>query len=167
MVADAGAKYEAISFTPEDSQFLEQRKLSNDDICRVFGVPPTSVGLLDRATYSNVEQESKSLVQNCLGPLAARIEAALSRCLLTDASRRTYFIEHDLDALLRGDVKSRFDAYRLARETGIYSVNDIRRRENEPPLPAAEGGNLHHMPANWIQLGPGVAQPNKINQGAA
>jgi HK97 family phage portal protein len=158
LVVDAGAKYEALAFTAEDSQFLEQRKLSNEDIARIFGCPPTSVGLVDKATYSNVEQEARSLVQNCIGPLAARIEAAMSRCLLTDAGRRTYYIEHDLDGLLRGDVKARFDAYRLARETGIYSVNDVRRRENEPPL--GPEGDIHHMPANWIELGRGsVVQP--------
>src|SRR5207248_6964548 len=106
----------------------------NEDVARIFGVPPTSVGLLDRATYSNVEQEARSLVQNCIGPLAARVEAAMARCLLTDAGRRIFYVEHSLDSLLRGDVKARFDAYRVGRESGIYSVNDIRRRENETPL---------------------------------
>jgi HK97 family phage portal protein len=158
LVVDAGAKFEQLSFTPEDAQFLEQRKLSNEDVARIFGCPPTSVGLLDRATFSNIEEESRNLVQNCLGPLAARIEAAMSRCLLTDASRRTYYIEHDLDGLLRGDVRARFESYRLARETGIYSVNDVRRRENETPL--GPEGDIHHMPANWIALGRGaVSQP--------
>jgi HK97 family phage portal protein len=159
MIADAGAKYEKLSFSPEDSQFLEQRKLSNEDIARIFGCPPTSVGLTDRATYSNTEQESRALVANCIGPLAARIEAAMGRCLLTDVSRRTYYIEHDLDGLLRGDMKTRYESYRLARETGIYSVNDVLRRENEPPL--GPEGDIHHMPANWIELGRGsVVQPN-------
>jgi phage portal protein BeeE len=93
------------------------------------------------------------LVQNSLAPLASRIEAAMQRCLLTDVGRRNLYIEHDLDGLLRGDIKSRFDAYRLGRESGIYSVNDIRARENEPPI--GPEGDLHHMPANWIALGPG------------
>jgi HK97 family phage portal protein len=158
VIADGGAKFEKLAFSAEDSQFLEQRKLSNEDVCRVFGVPPTSVGLLDRATYSNVEQESKSLVQNCLAPLAVRIEAALSRCLLTPASRRTYFVEHDLSAILRGDTQARFESYRLARETGIYSANDVRRRENEPPL--GPEGDIYHMPANWIALGRGAVNQN-------
>jgi hypothetical protein len=53
----------------------------------------------------------------------------MSRCLLTEAGRRTLYVEHDLDGLLRGDVKSRFDAYRLGRECGVYSPNDIRRKK--------------------------------------
>jgi HK97 family phage portal protein len=150
LVLDAGAKYEKLSFSPEDAQFLESRKLANEDVCRIFGVPPTAAGILDKATYSNTEQEARSLVQNSIGPLAGRIEAAMHRCLLTDVGRRSLYVEHDLDGLLRGDVKSRFEAYRLAREIGVYSPNDIRRKENEPPI--AEGDE-YSSPANWMRLG--------------
>jgi HK97 family phage portal protein len=150
LILDAGAKYEKLSFSPEDAQFLETRKLANEDICRIFGVPPTAAGILDKATYSNTEQEARSLVQNSIGPLASRIEAAMQRCLLTDVGRRTLYVEHDLDGLLRGDVRSRFEAYRLAREIGVYSPNDIRRKENEPPI--AEGDE-YSSPANWMRLG--------------
>ena len=160
MLIDAGAKYEALSFSPEDAQFLETRKLANEDIARIFGLPPTCVGLVDKATYSNTEQESRALVQNALGPLAGRIEAAMARCLLTDVGRRTLYIEHDLNGLLRGDVKARFDAYRLAREIGVYSANDIRRKENEPPIP---DGDTYHMPVNWAPLGT-VPQGGTANQ---
>jgi phage portal protein BeeE len=62
----------------------------------------------------------------------------MQRCLLTDVGRRTLYIEHDLDGLLRGDVASRFEAYRIGREIGVYSSNDIRRFENEPPWAQSE-----------------------------
>ena len=162
VIVDAGAKFETVSFSPEDAQFLESRKLANEDICRIFGLPPTSVGITDKATYSNVEQELRNLVQNCIGPLAGRIEAAMQRCLLTDVGRRTLYVEHDLDGLLRGDVKSRFDAYRLARETGVFSANDIRRKENEPPI--GPEGNVYHQPSNWVPLG---TVPQQSAQGGA
>ncbi|MBX9706815.1 MAG: phage portal protein [Caulobacteraceae bacterium] len=156
MIMDGGAKFERLSFSPEDAEFLASQKLSNEDVARLFGVPPTSVGITDKATYSNVEQEGRSLVQNCLGPLAARIEAALARCLLTDEGRRTYYIEHDLSGLLRGDVQARFEAYRIGREIGVFSPNDVRRRENEPPIPQ---GDSYHQPSNWTPLGsPAVTQ---------
>ena len=109
-----------------------------------------SVGITDKATYSNTEQEARALVANCLGPLASRIEAAMLRCLLTEEGRRTLYIEHDLAALLKGDVQARFEAYRIGREIGVFSPNDIRRRENETPIP---GGDVYHQPANWTPLG--------------
>lgn len=156
LIMDGGAKFERLSFSPEDAEFLASQKLSNEDVARLFGVPPTSVGITDKATYSNVEQEGRSLVQNCLGPLAARIEAALSRCLLTAESRRTLYIEHDLSGLLRGDVQARFEAYRIGREIGVFSPNDVRRRENEPPIANGDG---YHQPANWTPLGTVAVAP--------
>jgi HK97 family phage portal protein len=150
MILDGGAKFEHLSWSPEDSELLESRKLANLDVARIFGCPPTTVGIPDHGTYSNQEQEATALVRNALGPLAARIEAAMQRCLLTEAGRRTTYIEHDLSALLRGDVKARFEAYRIGREIGALSPNDVRRRENEPPV---TGGDDYHMPANWVRLG--------------
>ncbi len=151
LLLDGGAKFDKMSFSPEDAEFLDSMKLSNENVARIFGVPPTAVGILDKGTYSNVEQEAQSLIQNCLGPLAARIEAAMSRCLLTPDTRRSLYLEHELAGLLRGDVKSRFEAYRMAREMGVYSANDVRRRENEPPITGA--GDEYHQPANWVPLG--------------
>jgi HK97 family phage portal protein len=155
LIVDSGGKYEPMSWSPEDAEFLETRKLSNLDVARLFGCPPTTVGIPDHATYSNQEQEATALVRNALGPLAARIEAAMQRCLLTEAGRRSLYIEHDLSTLLRGDVKSRYDAYRIGREIGALSANDVRRRENEPPV---AGGDDYHMPANWVRLGAPPAQ---------
>jgi len=156
LIMDGGAKYAPLAWSAEDAEFLASQKLSNEDVARLFGVPPTSVGITDKATYSNTEQEARALVQNCLGPLAGRVEAAMLRCLLTPDARRTLYIEHDLAALLRGDVQARFEAYRIGREIGALSPNDIRRRENETPIP---GGDLYHQPANWVPLGsaPGIA----------
>lgn len=74
----------------------------------------------------------------------------MMRCLLTPDERRTLYVEHDLSGLLRGDVAARFEAYRIGREIGVYSPNDIRQRENEPPIP---DGNTYSQPANWSPLG--------------
>lgn len=153
MVLDGGVKYEHLSFSPHDAQFLEAYKHAVEDIARIFDCPPTSVGIVDKSTYSNTEQEALALVRNCLAPLAARFESAFARCLLTDAGRRQYFMRHDFSELLRGDMKTRFEAYRLAREVGVYSPNDVRRLENEAPI---ADGDQYHMPANWTALGGGV-----------
>jgi HK97 family phage portal protein len=159
MIVDGGAKYERLAFSPEDAELLNSRKLSNEDVARIFNVPPTAAGILDKATYSNVEQEARSLVQNCIGPLAGRIETAMHRCLLTEAGRRTLYIEHDLNGLTRGDLRSRFESYRLGREIGALSPNDVRRLENQPPI---ADGDIYHMPANWMPLGSQVAANNAV-----
>jgi HK97 family phage portal protein len=163
LITDGGARYTPLSFSPEDAQFLQARAMSNEDVARVFGCPPTAVGILEKSTYSNTEQEARSLVQNTLGPLAGRIEAALHRCVLTDVGRRTLYVEHDLAGLLRGDVKARFDSYRLARECGVFSPNDVRQLENFPPI---ENGDVYNQPANWAPLGwsPPTSAPQGLGQ---
>lgn len=150
LIMDGGAKFEKMSMTPEDAEFLDARRMSNEDVARIFGMPPTTVGLVDKATYSNTEQEARALVQNALGPLAARVEAAMQRCLLTDAGRQSLYVEHDLSGILRGDVQARFEAYRIGREIGVYSANDVRKRENEPPI---ANGDSYAEPVNWKPLG--------------
>lgn len=159
VLMDGGAKYDKLTWSPEDAQFLESRKLANEDVARIFGIPPTCVGITDRATYSNTEQEATALVRNALAPLAARVEQAIARACLTPAARRALYVEHDLSALLRGDVKSRFEAYRIGREIGALSADDVRRRENEPPIP---GGNIYHQPANWVPLGTAPAGTTEV-----
>lgn len=151
LIMDGGAEFKPIDFKPADAEFLASRKLSNEDTARIFGVPPTSVGLVDKATYSNSEHEGRALVSNALGPLCARIEAAMMRCLLSETARRSLYIEHDLSGLLRGDTTARFEAYRIGREIGALSANDIRRKENDPPI--GPEGDTYHQPANWVPLG--------------
>jgi HK97 family phage portal protein len=150
LILDNSAKYTPLAWSPEDSEFLASRKLSAEDVTRIFDVPPTSIGIVDRATYSNTEQEALALVRNCLAPLAARFESAFARCLLSTTGQRQFFFRHDFSELLRGDMKARFDAYRVGREIGVYSANDVRRLENEAPI---SNGETYNQPANWAPLG--------------
>jgi len=145
LVLDAGAEWKSFSMTAKDAEFLESRKLTNLDICRIWGVPPTVVGILDHGTYSNVEMESRALVVRCLAPMARRLEQAMNMALLPTGSRQTLFVEHDLAGLLRGDMKARYEGYRIGREWGWLSPNEIRGWENMPEI---EGGNEYLSPLN-------------------
>jgi HK97 family phage portal protein len=149
LVLDGGADWKSFSFSSKDAEFLDSRKLTNLDICRVFNVPPTVAGITDNATYSNTDQESRALVVRCLAPMARRIEQAMNAALLPAMSRRTMFIEHDLAGLLRGDMKARYEAYRIGREWGWISPNEIRGWEN---LPDIEGGNEYLSPLNMAPI---------------
>lgn len=161
MVLDGGAEFKTFQFSAKDSEFLESRKLSNLDICRVFGVPPSVAGITDDATYSNIGEESRALVQRCLAPMAKRIEQAMNSALLSPEARKTLFIEHDLDGLLRGDLLSRYNAYRVGREGGWLSTNEIRALEN---LSAIDGGDDYVQPLNMGLIG---ANDNRGRIGAA
>lgn len=159
IVLDGGAKFETFQFSAKDSEFLESRKLSNLDICRVFGVPPSVAGITDDATYSNIGEESRALVMRCLAPWAKRVEMALTIQLLSPEARKTLFIEHDLAGLLRGDLKARYDAYRVGREGGWLNVNTIRKWENLDEIGAA--GETYVEPLNMGRLGETNTNPDE------
>lgn len=149
IVLDGGAEWKSFSMTARDAEFLESRKLTNLDICRIWGVPPTVAGILDHGTYSNVEAESRALVVRCLAPMARRLEQAMNAALLPTGSRKTLFVEHDLAGLLRGDMKARYESYRIGREWGWLSPNEIRGWEN---LPEIDGGDEFLSPLNMVPL---------------
>ena len=140
LVLQEGMTFAHASFSAEDAELLESRKLSNEDVARIFGVPPGSVGIATSVSYGSAQQAAQDLVSNALAPLAARVEQALQRCLLTTEGRRTMFIEHDLSGLLRGDTTARWATYRTAREIGALTNNQILRFEN---LPGYDGGDDH------------------------
>lgn len=132
-VLDPGAKYVQVTLSNADAELLESRKLSNEDVARIFGVPPASVGISTSVSYGSAVQASQDLVTNALAPLASRIEQAMQRCLLSTEARKTLVVEHDLSGLLRGDATARWTAYKTGREIGALSPEEIRRFENLGP----------------------------------
>lgn len=150
VVMDGGAEFRPMGFSPRESEFAETKRLSDLAICRAFGVPPTVAGITDNATYSNVEGETKALVTRCLAPMARRIEQAMNAALLPAMARKRFYIEHDLAGLLRGDLKTRYEAYRIGREWGWISPNEIRRLENMAPV---DGGDEFLSPLNMTSQG--------------
>lgn len=137
-VLEEGMDLAVIGVDPRNAQFLELREFQAEDVCRWFRVPPHMVGLTSKATSwgSGIEQMSIGFVIYTLVPWMRRIEQAIARDLIL--APRTYFVEHLVDGLLRGDLKARYDAYAIARDKGWYSVNDIRRKENENPIPGGD-----------------------------
>ncbi|WP_228995428.1 phage portal protein, partial [Streptomyces sp. DH8] len=105
------------------------------------GVPPHMIGDVERSTSwgSGIEQQSLGYVIYSLMPWLTRMERTAQR-LLGDPS---LYMKFNPDALLRGDTTQRFTAYAQARQWGWMSVNDIRAKEDEPPI---EGGDEYVVP---------------------
>lgn len=152
MVLDGAAEWKPFAMTAKDAEFVESRKLSDLALARLFAVPPSVAGIPFDSNYSTAAEEARSFVAHCLAPWARRFEAAFNAALFTAAQRRRFFVEHDLSGLLRGDPEARFAAYRIGREAGVYSANDIRRFENLPPV---EGGDTYLEPLNMQRMGGG------------
>ena len=162
-ILEEGLKFTPISISPADSQLLETRKFTVEEICRIFRVPPHLVQDLTKTSYNSAEQMSQEFVYYTLLPWCVRIEQAMMRSLLNPQERRQYDIRFNLDGLLRGSYESRMRGYQTAVNTGIFSINDCRKLENMDLLPADQGGDIHMVQGAMIPLsmvGAAYARPS-------
>lgn len=162
-VLEEGMQYTPISVAPADAQFLDTRKFQMEEIARIFRIPPHMLADLDKATFSNIEQQSLEFVIYTLGPWISRWEQAMTKALLNPDEKKQYCIKFKTDGLLRGDYQSRMSGYATARQNGWMSANDIRRLEDMDLIPAEEGGDLYLVNGNMMPLTAAGSQYGKEN----
>ena len=151
-VLEEGMSFVPLSLPNNEAQFLETRKFQVSEICRIFRVPPHMIGDLDRATFSNIESQNISFAVHTIRPWLVRIEQAINRALFPDNEKGRFYVQFNLDGLMRGDYKSRMEGYAIARQNGWMSTNDIRELENLNPVSEEEGGNAYLVNGNMIPI---------------
>lgn len=151
-VLEEGMKYQQIGIPPEEAQFLETRKFQLNEIARLYRIPPHMIGDLERATFSNIENQSLEFVKYTLDPWVVRWEQSLQKALLSFTEKGKVFIKFNVDGLLRGDYESRMNGYAVGRQNGWLSANDIREMENLNPIPTEEGGDLYLVNGSMTKL---------------
>jgi len=129
--------YKPVVVPPSEAAFVEAMQLNATQIAAIYGVPPTKVGGRrgDSLTYATVAQETLSLITDTLRPWLVRLEH-----LLTSLLPATQYARFNTDALLKTDVKTRWDIYKVQRDMGAVTVDEMRRKEDMPPLPGGLGG---------------------------
>ena len=125
-ILEEGMTFTPLSIPNNEAQFLETRKFQVDEICRIFRVPPHLVGNLEHATFSNIEHQSIDFAVHTIRPWLVRIEQSMNRALFTDQEKGRFYVQFNIDGLMRGDYKSRMEGYAIARQNGWMSANDIR-----------------------------------------
>lgn len=151
MILEKGIKFAPAMMTPEDSQFLLTRKQNPKDIARIWRVPPHMIGVLDDATYSNIEQESLNFVIYTLMPWLVNWEQELNWKLFAPSQRDRFFVEFNVDGLLRGDAKARAEANKTRFMHGALNLDEWRAQDNLNPLPDDQG-QRHFVPVNLTPL---------------
>lgn len=159
ILLEGGLKFTPNSINPEDAQFLETRKYSRSEIAGMFRVPAHMVGDLEKATFSNIEQQSLEFVTFTLVPWMARWEAAIESELLTTQGRAQYFVEIDANGLMRGDAASRSTFYQMGINAGWMKPNEARQKENLNTEPA---GEVYFRPLNTSFVTPDGMQAQTI-----
>lgn len=147
-VLGAGTKFQPISMPPQDAQFIESRRFQVAEVARIYGVPPHLLMDTERSTSwgTGIETQTTGLVVFTMGAHLTRFERRYSRALLP----RPQYAKFTTAGLTRGDIATRMNSYATGRQWGWFSVNDIRRLEDMPPV---EGGDEYLQPLNMVPLG--------------
>lgn len=137
MILDQGAKLDRLTMSPADAQFLESRKFSRAEIAMIFGIPGWMINDQEKSTAwgTGMEQQFISYVVLTVSDYFHRIEQRIEREICDPATEDVRF---DAEGLLRGDSKARAAFYASGIQHGWLVPNDIRPKENLPPVPWGE-----------------------------
>lgn len=150
-VLENGVDYMSVSLSPIDAEFINTHKVTSRDIYAAYRVPPHMAGDLERATFSNIEQQSLEFVKNTLLPWIKNWEEELKRKLLPIDLQDTHFFRFNVEGMLRGDIKGRMEAYTKAVQWGILNRDEVRDLENRNRIPDGLG-QVFLTPLNMAPL---------------
>lgn len=158
--------FKQISLSSTDMQFLESRKFTVREICRFFGVHPSFVFDDTSNNYKSAEMANVAFLSNTLDPILKRIEAEFTRKLIPRTLCCKRMFQFDRKGIYSLDLIARADYQKKTIESGVYTVNDWRRMENQPEV---EGGDTVYISTNLAPLGSeklsgGAAKNNKSDE---
>jgi HK97 family phage portal protein len=151
LVLEMGAKFEAVSMSPEDIEMLASRKYQVDEIARWFGVPSILINQNEGSTTlgSSTAEIIAAFYKLKLRSDLEAVECSIVTHLFSDEDRALHEVEFDFEGLLRADQKSRYDGYRTGITAGVITPNEARRMEW---LPDVEGGNQLFMQGAMVPI---------------
>lgn len=148
-ILPADMRYQQVSLSPADTQLLESRRFSVEEICRWFGVPEVLInGSSDKA-----EEAMDLFYKTTIRPLAINIEQAIRKSIFTPDQREKYTCEFNLDAMLRASLSSRAEVYAKMVQNGLKTRNECRELENDAPLDGGDGLTVQNNLVPIDQLG--------------
>lgn len=148
-VLDNSLEYKPIAMSMADAQLVESKAVSVEDIARFTGVPLYLL-FSGKQSYESNQANGIEYVKYTLQPAVTQYEEEDSLKLLTTSERADgLWLPRNMMAELRGDAKTRMECYRIEREIGSASINEIRALEDKPPI---EGGDEHYASLNYVPL---------------
>lgn len=151
--------FKQISLSSTDMQFLESRKFTVREICRFFGVHPSFVFDDTSNNYKSAEMANVAYLSMTLDPILKRIESEFTRKLIPRTLCCKRIFKFDRKGIYSLDLESMAKYQKLTIESGIYTINDWRRIENQPLV---DRGDIVLCSTNLAAL-----DSEKITKGAA
>lgn len=137
VILNDGLDFKESSNTSVEMQLKENKSINDAGICSIFQVPYNLLsGNFNNDDYTN-------FIKIAIMPILTAIETALNENLLTEEEKRgSFYFAFKTEDILKGDIKTRYEAYQIALNSNFMQIDEIRNRENLKPLGL-----------NWIKLG--------------
>lgn len=153
---EGGTTFKPISAQNDEAQFNQTRKLVRAQIAGIFRVPPHKIGDLERATFSNIEEQGIDYV-NGLRPFLRQWAQAIRRDLLTTRQYPRYEVVFDTDELTQASTREKYESVAILRQNGLASANDILRELDKNPISAEDGGDAYLINGNMMPVAQAAA----------
>lgn len=132
-ILEEGMKFHEVGLSNIDAQLIESRRFSREKIASMYRVPLHMIGGGDKANFT-IEQQSLNFIAYCLLPIIENWEQRMNTTLLTEKEQQTLSFKFNVASLVRGDLKTRYDAHRtgvgMAGAPGWLTVNEVRQMED-------------------------------------
>jgi HK97 family phage portal protein len=154
-----GYQFVPLSLSMHDAQFLENTELTIRQIATAFGIKMHQLNDLSRATFTNVAEQQKHFYVDTLQPILTMYEQEKTyKLFLQSELDDGYYVKYNVDAMLRADIQTRYNAYRTAIQGGFLKPNEARAKEELPP---EDGGDRLLVNGNMMPIEMAGAQYQK------
>ena len=143
-ILEQGLKYTQISIPQDAAQFLETKRFGIEDEARWMKLPPHMIGDLSHATFTNIDAQDLNLVKHSILPVVKNIEQEIDRKLFRESEKGNTYVKFNLEGLLRGDIKTRYEAHKIGIQNGFITLNEARMMEGLDPISGLD--------TTWMQL---------------
>ena len=137
-ILESGVEFQPLSMSLEDAEWIEARRFSVEEIARLFRVPLAMLQSSNAANYSNSVEAARHFVTITLKRHLCMWEQAIAAKCLTEAGRRTYYAQHAVEGMLRGDAANRAAFYSAGIDAGWMLPSEARALEDLPSVPGID-----------------------------
>lgn len=158
LLLSGGMDWKPFGYPASDSELINTRKLTREEVAAVYDIPPPAIGILDHATFSNVSEQHRMLYQDTYGPWLENISDTMDvQLVLPETVWTGQEVRFDLNEMLKGSPQERAAAYAQFRISSVYTANELRRMEGLPRIedPIADA---ILVPLNMKPVGEGIEQ---------
>ena len=127
-----GLTFQEASTTSTEMQLNENKQTNAADIYSMFKMPPEIIR--SGGTKDASKNARDNYVRFCIMPLLSEFAAALNRSLLLESEKGDCYFGFDLSEFTKADMKERWESWKIAKEGGFVMPDEVRKRENMPPL---------------------------------